>query len=163
MIFKILRVLLFPAKILRVDKLGPFAATIWPLLFRNRLGTALTGKLFEFLLKTVNVFFLLSKDFRRNIADFTGKYVFTTEEEPQKAAVSVIVRNGKMIVTDEPIPEPDVAVIFKNADILRRFLFSRDLDAMDPVLENKIQIDGNWNYVHKFLAIVKDLLNRLGF
>jgi hypothetical protein len=44
---------------------------------------------------------------------------------------------------------------------LRRFLFSRDLDAMDLVLKNEVQIYGNWNYVHKFLSIVKDLVHRL--
>ena len=60
---------------------------------------------------------------------------------------------------------PNVTVVFKDADVLKRYLFSigQNQDILGLILANDVQLDGNWNYVHKFLFMVNDLIHRLKF
>jgi hypothetical protein len=58
---------------------------------------------------------------------------------------------------------PNVTVVFKDAAVLKRYLFSGEQDILELILANDVQLDGNWNYVHKFLFMVNDLLHRLKF
>jgi hypothetical protein len=126
MIFGVLRVLFCPMIKLRFDRLGTYITGLWPLLFGKTFGAKLTDKFLEFLLRLVDLSFNFSKDFRRNIDDFQGKYVFKTQEEGEIIVASVVFGNGEMIVKEEAISDPNVTISFNDADALRRFLFSRN-------------------------------------
>lgn len=64
---------------------------------------------------------------------------------------------------DEPVPNPDVTVVFKNADVLKRYLYSlAGQDILQLLLENDVQLDGNWNYVCKLLFMIRELRFELG-
>lgn len=123
-----------------------------------------TGWFLKFFLWIFKKAFDLSEDFRENIKDFEAKYVFKTEKGTVVEAV--MFKNGAMEVDHKNKDDhPNVTVIFKDADVLKRYLFSigQDQDILELILANDVQLDGNWNYVHKFLFMVSDLRRRLGF
>ncbi|MFC1822094.1 hypothetical protein ACFL9T_05255 [Thermodesulfobacteriota bacterium] len=110
--------------------------------------------------------FEISEDFRENIKNFEAQYLFRTDKDSVHAFV--MFEQGAMEVhagnKDHP---PNVTVTFKNADVLQRYLFSlakgRDQGILELLLANDVQLDGNWNYIHKFLFMVGDLHHRLRF
>lgn len=121
-----------------------------------------TGWFLKFFLWILSKAFDLSEDFRKNIKDFDTKYVFKTE----KGCVfeSVTFKDGAMEVqSGSQDDHPNVTVVFKDSAVLKRYLFSGDQDILELILANDVQLDGNWNYVHKFLFMVNDLLHRLKF
>ena len=153
----------FPAKIgaapvqplKRWDKTRSFAET-WEAIW--------TGWFLKFFLWIFKKIFEFSEDFRENIKDFSAKYVFKT----QKGTVAETVRfkNSVMEIDHENKDDhPNVTVIFKDADVLRRYLFSmgKGQDILKSILANHVQLDGNWNYVYKFLFMVSDLRQRMWF
>ena len=104
--------------------------------------------------------FELSEEFRENLKDFDAKYVFKTEN--CSISETVTFKNGAMEVQNgSPNDPPNVTVIFKDAAVLQRYLFSGKQDILELILANEVQLDGNWNYVHKFLFMVSDLIHRL--
>ena len=121
-----------------------------------------TGWFLKFFLWIFSKAFDLSEDFRENIKDFEAKYVFKTEKG--SIVESVTFKNGAMEVHSGSLDDhPNVTVIFKDAAVLQRYLFSGEQDILELILANEVQLDGNWNYVHKFLFMVSDLLHRLKF
>ena len=114
----------------------------------------------KFFLWILSKAFALSEDFRENIKDFEAQYVFRTES--RSVAATVTFRGGAMEV-EEWIPEdhPNATVVFRDAYALKRYLYSGVQDILGLILENSVQLDGNWNYVHKFLFMVNDLCHRL--
>jgi len=55
-----------------------------------------------------------------------------------------------------------IRVTFKDWTALRDFLFFGDQDILDSLLENKVEVDGNPNYIFKFGFMARDLGRRLG-
>jgi hypothetical protein len=114
----------------------------------------------EFLLTAMDVFFFLWEDYRTNIEDFEGRYVFRSSKGP--VAASATFKNGDMEVHKQAIDHWNVRVTFKNPKALRSFLFSTDQDILDQLLENAVEVDGNLNYLYKFGFMARDLERRLG-
>lgn len=98
--------------------------------------------------------------YRKNIEGFRGSYLFMTSDNLVSA--SAIFANGDMKVEDDPIDDWDVRVTFKDASSLRVFLFSKDQDILNSLLENKVEVDGNLNYIYKFGFMARDLGRRIG-
>ena len=98
--------------------------------------------------------------YRKNIEGFRGSYLFMTSDN--LVAASAIFANGDMKVEDDPIDDWDVRVTFKDAASLRAFLFSKDQDILNSLLENKVEVDGNLNYIYKFGFMARDLGRRIG-
>jgi hypothetical protein len=110
--------------------------------------------------------FRLSPELRKNIEDFEATYVFKTEDGSVKES-AVFRKDGNggtvMVREDKPVPDPDVTVVFKNAYVLKRYLYSlADQDILELILQNDVQLDGNWNYVCKFLFMIRDLRSTVG-
>lgn len=117
----------------------------------------------RFFLWILSKAFELSEDFRENIKDFHAKYVFKTESG--FVSEMVTFKNGAMELQSwSPDDHPNVTVIFKNADALRHYLYdllTEKQDLLQLILDNEVQLDGNWNYVHKFLFMINELIHRI--
>jgi len=115
----------------------------------------------ELLLDVMRLTLCLDADFRKNIEDFRGRYVFRTQNGV--VAASAIFENGEMTVRKEGVADPNVAVTFADGAALCELLLSRDPDVFALVLDNKLSYEGNLNYVLKFGFMAKRLQHRLGF
>ncbi len=109
-----------------------------------------------FLLWSMDWAFVLLPDFRKNLGDFDGRYVLRTEKGDFEA--SLIFQNGNLARQRKALNEWDVKITFMNAGDLRAFLFSEDQDMVNAILENKVSIDGNCNYLYKFGFMARTLV-----
>lgn len=124
--------------------------------FRGRV----TNDLVELLLKGMATAFLLSRSFRDNIRGFSARYVFTTDDGSVKTSARF---DGKrMHVEHEPAGDWTVRVRFRDARALQRFLFGKNQDILQSILDNDVEMDGNVNYIFKFGFLARDLERRLG-
>ena len=158
---KLKRVLLRPIPYLFSDAGGNFIAKLWSKQLREELGGTVTDKFLDLVLACFDLAFYLSKGFRKNIRDFQGRYLFRSADN--SVASAVIFKDGDMEVDPEgTIDDWDVRVTFKDWKALRDFMFSGDYDILDSLLENKVEVDGNPNYIFKFGFMARDLTRRLG-
>ncbi len=125
---------------------------------QRELGGRVTGRFLDVLLAGMEASFALSPGYRKNIQDFRGRYVFRTADG--LVATSCIFSGGMMTVQQGAIEEWDARVTFEDAEALRGFLFSRDQEILESVLENEVSVDGNLNYIYKFGFMVRDLQHR---
>jgi hypothetical protein len=158
---KLERILLRPIPHLFSDPVGNFIARLWFKRLREELGGTATDKFLDVLLAGFDLAFYLSKDFRKNIEGFQGRYLFRSADNLVASAATF--KDGDMQVEPEgAIDDWNVRVTFKDWTALRDFLFSVDLDILDSLLENKVEVDGNPNYIFKFGFMARDLGRRLG-
>jgi len=136
-------------------------------LFKRRfedLRRAVEGKLVdrfvEILLGAMELSFFLMRGFRRNLSGFAGSYLLRTSDG--RVAAGAHFAAGRMRVDHEDFPDYSVAITFKDAPALRRFLLSRDQDILASILANDVTVDGNLNYVYKLGFLARDLFHRLG-
>jgi hypothetical protein len=127
---------------------------------KRRLKNEKTDNLLPLLLRVMDLFLCLFKDYQKNIEDFEGQYFLATREGSFKSGV--IFGDGYMKIPEGDIPFPDVKITFKDPESLLRFILSRDQDMLNWVLENRIEINGNFNLALKFWFMVRELKQRLG-
>jgi hypothetical protein len=140
----------------------------------DHLVNGLTDNVLEGLLKGMELAFFLSgsfldtrwllgdilKDYRRNIENFRGRYLF---EARNGAEVGVVFQAGEMEVVDDGIEDWDIKITFEDDWALLRFLLKGgDGEVMDEILGHTVETEGNLNYLFKFGFIVRDLLCRFG-
>lgn len=142
------------------DSAGSFFIKLWLRDLRKELEGIATDKFIELLLMGLSLAFDLSKSFRKNIRNFEGRYLFRTTDN--LVAASAVFKNGDMDVPDKTIDDWDTRISFKDVAALRDFIFSKDQDILDSILANKVEVDGNLNYVYKFGFMARDLSRRLG-
>jgi hypothetical protein len=126
----------------------------------DQLCGKITDDFMELLLRGMELSFCLSKDYRENIKDFRGTYVFRTEDG--RVGCSAVLRDGNMDVDTEVRFPYEVRVTFKDAQALWRFLLGENQDILDSILANDVEVDGNLNYIYKFGYLARDLQHRLG-
>ena len=157
---KLKRIVLRPIAYLFTDAAGNFVAKLILRKLKRELLGKVTDMFLESLLAGMDLAFYLSKGYRKNIKDFEGRYLFRTAEDVVAAAATF--KDGDMQYHREPIDDWNVRVTFKDYEALNAFLFSRDQDILDSLLENKVELDGNLNYIYKFGFMARDLGHRLG-
>ena len=118
-----------------------------------------TDKLLEALLRGMDMAFWLSRGYRRNIKNFKGRYLFVTRDGD--VAASAIFNNGDLDITEDSIGDWDVKVSFTDDIALLEFLLSQNQDVLNSLLENKVEVEGNLNYLSRFGYLAKDLENRV--
>ena len=143
---------------------------VWLKRLENEMLGELTDEFHELLLRVMVLAFSIDKaldlslspfeGYRKNIEGFKGRYLFRTADN--RVAASAIFKDSDMRVEDDPIDSWDVRVTFKDAASLRAFLFSKNQDILNSLLENKVEVDGNLNYIYKFGFMARDLGRRLG-
>ena len=125
---------------------------------KGALEDVLTTALLEILLDGMSLAFVLLRGFRRNLAGFSGKYLFRTANDG--VARGALFASRMQVLRGE-FTDYDVAVTFKDSAALLRFLFSRDQDILDSLLANDVAVDGNVNFIYKFAFMARDLIGRL--
>ena len=126
---------------------------------KGALEDVLATALLEILLDGMSLAFVLLSGFRRNLAGFSGKYLFRTANDG--VARGALFASRRMQVLRWEFTDYDVAVTFKDSAALLRFLFSHDQDILDSLLSNDVAVDGNVNYIYKFAFMARDLIGRL--
>lgn len=119
------------------------------------LESEVTEEFLELLLKTMRLFLLCNKKYRKNITGFSGRYLFRSSDN--KITIAAEFRQGKIKVYEGVPDMADIIVIFKNAAALRNFLLSPKPDILNSVLNQDIILDGNFNYLYKFAYMAKHL------
>ena len=142
------------------DRLANWWARIVGKKLIRRIADAGTDAFVELLLQAMDLAFLLCRGFRRNIRDFNARYVFATRDGAVGATADF--EAGDMRVEGAPADDATVRVVFTDAEALRAFLFNRDQDILQSVLNNDVEVQGNLNYVFKLGFMARDLERRLG-
>jgi hypothetical protein len=109
----------------------------------------------EMLLKAMKLVFLVDKDFRRNIENFNGRYLFCSRD--RAITVAAVFENGRLKVSEEAIDNTSMTVTFKNAKALVGFLLSPKPDILGSMLRQDVAVEGNLNYLYKFAFMAKRL------
>jgi hypothetical protein len=120
----------------------------------------ITNDTLDFLMMAMDLAFSVMKDYRENIKNFDGCYEFETRKGNSKSGA--IFKDGRMKVVPEGILFPDAKVRFEDFKSLWKYIFSKDQELLDLILENKIEMEGNTNLLFKFCFMVKDLKQRFG-
>jgi hypothetical protein len=122
-------------------------------------GDAL-DKLLFLLLKAMGLLFLINKDYRKNIKDFTGSYVICSSDEKidvsavfKKIPVFFSQKDG-MEVKDKKIENPTTTITFKDGRAMADFLLSGNTDVIAGMLNNQLSVSGNLNYLFKFVYLL---------
>jgi hypothetical protein len=125
-----------------------------------------TQEFLKLLLNSMELFFYISKGYRKNIKGFTGRYVFEFGgNNGNRITTAIIDDDNKLNVMDINEKEPDdwdVKVHFKSSDALNEFIFSKNQDIVNSMLSNEVSVNGNLNYINKFGFLARDLTRRLG-
>lgn len=114
-----------------------------------------TEEFLELLLNAMRISYIFNADFRKNIEDFKGRYLFKSRDG--KITVAAIFENGKMRVKEENIDDTDITITFSSAKALRDFIFSPKPDILGAILRQDVVVDGNFNYMYKFAFMAKRL------
>ena len=127
---------------------------------KKQLTEKVTDDFLDLLLTAMDVSFCLSSDYRRNIKGFEGGYLFKTSAGG--VASGAVFKNSNMKVHKEGIDDWDIKVEFTDAGALKTFLFSKNQDILNSILDNTVKVEGNVNFIFKFGFMARDLAHRLG-
>lgn len=120
------------------------------------MGSEVAKGFLRLLLKLMAFVFMLNiKDFRRNIENFNGRYVFRSKDN--SIVVSAAFENGTMKVYDRIIEKPNMTITFRNDRSLMNYLLSPKPDILNAVLKQDVMVSGNLNYLYKFAYMAKRL------
>ena len=157
---KFKRALLSPIPYLFSNNTRRFLIKRWSKGLTNQISGKVTDKFLELLLKGMDLAFYLSKGYRKNIKDFSARYVFRTSDH--LVGVTTDFRDGDMRIHEEANDDWNARITFKSAAALRSFIFSKDQDILNSLLKNEVEVDGNLNYIYKFGFMARDLAYKLG-
>ena len=127
---------------------------------KNKLKYEKTDNLLPLLLRVMDVFLCLFRDYQKNIENFEGQYFLATRDGVFRSGV--IFRNGYMTIPEGDMPFSDVQITFADPKSLLQFVLSRHQDMLDLILNNRLEINGNFNLGLKFWFMVRELKQRLG-
>ena len=125
----------------------------------RRFGDCLTSEFAEeflqLLLGLMSVVFLFDHDFRKNIEQFKGRYLFRSRDGC--ITVAALFKDGRLEVREEEIPAPDITVMFKDGKALMGYLLTPKPDILGSMLRQEVSLEGNLNYLYKFAFMAKRL------
>ena len=140
--------------------------------FRTKLGLKKLLKCFEseaseeflkILLKAMCLVLFIDRDYRKNIKNFNGKYLFKSNDNSIK--VAAFFKNNRMKVTEDVSSGyvPNVTLDFRNSKALMDFIMNPNPDVIKSIMNQDLVMNGNFNYLLKFAYMAKHLrLKALG-
>ncbi len=127
---------------------------IWENLFPKSLMDEAAETFLETLLSCMQLKFIISQRYRRNIENFTASYMFMSED--RGVTVNVRFKDGKMRVKEQMDENADVFIKFRDGKALMNFILKGG-DVLQGLLNNEVVVLGNWNYMYKFGFMAKHL------
>ena len=123
--------------------------------FLNCVESEFAEEFLELLLKLMSLVLFLNQDFRKNIKNFRGRYLFRSKDN--RITVAAIFRDNKLRVYEKGIDNTNMTVTFRNPKALMNYLLSPKPDILGSILRQDVVIDGNLNYLFKFAYMAKHL------
>ena len=123
--------------------------------FLDCVGSEFAEEFLKLLLKLMALFFLLNRNFRRNIQDFNGRYLFRSRDN--RIAVAAVFKDKRLKVYEKEIDNTDVTITFRDSKAIMNYLLSPKPDILGSLLRQDVVINGNLNYVYKFAYMAKHL------
>ena len=142
------------------DLVTPLLRAVLPGPLVRQLEGEVTDEFLELLLHGMKLALTLSGDYRQNLRDFRGAYVFRTADGT--VAVSATFAGERMHVDEHALPDWDVRITFENPQAVWSFLLSKDQDILNSILRDEVEVEGNLNYVYKLGHMARELVQRLG-
>lgn len=109
----------------------------------------------QVLLNLMSLTFAADSEFRENIENFEGRYLFRSEDG--QVTMAAIFTKGKMAVEEAMIEDPDITITFRSGRILLNFILSPRQDILGSMLRQEVKTEGNLNYLYKFGFLAKQL------
>ncbi len=116
-------------------------------------------ELLKSLLEVVCLAYSSNVELRQHIRNISAKYQF--EFGGNNTTVSVEIRNNYMRTYKGKPESPDVCLKFREPDSLRKLLFTAQPDILRMILDQEVRIDGNLNYLLKFIYLIRHLQLKL--
>lgn len=121
---------------------------------------AVLDKLLYGLLEAMGLLFIFNGEYRKNIKDFNASCVIKSEDG--KIDVSAVFKKTTFLfaqmdvmdVKNSAVPDPDMAVTFKDGKAMADFLLSGNTDVIEGMLDNQLSVSGNLNYLFKFVYLL---------
>ena len=123
--------------------------------FLNCAESEFAEEFLELLLKLMSLSFFLNKDFKKNIKDFNGRYLFRSLND--RITVAAVFKNNTLKVSEKKIDNTNMTVTFRNPKALMNYLLTPKPDILGSMLRQDVVIDGNLNYLFKFAYMAKHL------
>lgn len=123
--------------------------------FLKSLEPEFAEEMLKLLLKLMSLVLLVHRGFRKNIANFKGRYLFRSRDN--KITVAAIFEHNRLRVKEAAIEDTDLTVTFRDAKALLNYLFSPKPDILGSLLKQDVVIDGNLNYLYKFAYMANHL------
>ncbi len=123
--------------------------------FLDSLESEGAEEFLEALLKLMGLVFLIDRDYRRNIHNFHGRYLFRSQD--RQITVAAVFKDNCLDVSEKEIDNTHITVIFRNAKALMGILLSPKPDILGSLLRQDVTIDGNLNYLYKLAYMAKHL------
>ncbi len=127
---------------------------------KRELTGRLTDGFVETLLGGMEIAFLLSGRYRKNIAGFNAVLVFRTKDE--RVGASAIFKDGRMTMDKSARPVFDTRVTFRDSEGLAKSLLAGDEDLLDTILANPVVAEGNLSDLYRFGFLARELTLKLG-
>jgi len=123
--------------------------------FLDCAGSEFAEEFLKLLLRLMGLFFLLNRNFRRNIQDFKGRYLFKSRDN--RITVAAVFKDKRLKVYEKEIDNTDVTITFRDSKAIMDYLLSPKPDILGSLLRQDVVINGNLNYVYKFAYMAKHL------
>ncbi|MBM3472600.1 MAG: SCP2 sterol-binding domain-containing protein [Armatimonadetes bacterium] len=141
---------------------GPVARLlrrVCPALAKELEGEA-SGEFLGLLLGGMGLALDLSRSYRRNVRGFSAVYAIRVLD-PEVGRVARFDK-GRLRVAEAlgPGEQATVTVTFNDTRALVDFLVAGGSDILGVLLENKVRVEGNLNYLYRFGFLVRDLTRR---
>lgn len=119
------------------------------------LETEATEGFLQLLLGVMKLTFVFDGQYRRNIKDFEGSYVFQSRDKGM--LVSARFSKGQLYVRERDLERPNIRITFRDEKALMGFLLAPKPDILGAMLRQDVVLEGNLNYLYKFAFMAKRL------
>jgi hypothetical protein len=123
--------------------------------FLDGLTSEVAEDVLQLLLGLMAAVLEFNPEFRKNIQNFNGRYQFKSKDG--LITVAALFNENRLEIREEEIPNPDIAVLFKDGKALMGYLLSPKPDILGSILHQEVSLDGNLNYLYKFAFMSKRL------
>lgn len=127
---------------------------------RSQFEGEFTDNFLELLLGAMQMAFRWLPGYGENIVGYEGKLAF--ESADGGVAASALFQDGRMEMRRDAVADYSAKVSFKSQEALWAFLTSDGQDILGCILNNEVELDGNYTHVYRFGFLALDLKRRLG-